>query len=74
MSNQRLRRGILEYLKKRQLPSVLSVDVETEDGVATLRGVVTSPYARWACRECCRHVTGVIRVIDELQIEGEHPA
>ncbi len=31
-------------------------------------GELASREAKWQCLECCRHVAGVLRVIDQLRV------
>ena len=47
------------------------VHAEVEGGIVTLRGRVPSERDRSLCTDCCRHVPGVLRVIDELVAEAE---
>ena len=68
MSDQQLQRGIVELVKARRIPGLSAFDVEAHNGVVVIHGSVPSEFSRWACRECCRHVTGVRRVVDELRV------
>uniref|UniRef100_A0A7V4JPN0 BON domain-containing protein n=1 Tax=Thermodesulfobacterium geofontis TaxID=1295609 RepID=A0A7V4JPN0_9BACT len=47
----------------------LSIDVDTVNGVVTLTGAVTSEYQKKKAIEHARSVSGVIKVIDNLQIK-----
>ena len=67
MSDSQLTHGIHELLKARRIAGVHAFYVELHNGVAVIRGRVASPFAKWACYECCRRVPGVRRVVDELQ-------
>jgi BON domain-containing protein len=60
-----LKRRIVNYLSQR-LPNVTTVNVETHDGTAILRGTVPSRSIQTRCVDCCRHVAGVLNVIDRL--------
>lgn len=44
--------------------------IEQNEGVITLRGRVASAHSKWQSLSCARHIPGVLRVIDELDIEG----
>jgi carbon storage regulator len=44
------------------------VAVDACSGVVTLSGNLPSVHEKWLCTECCRHVSGVQRVVDELQV------
>ena len=68
MTDNRITRGIQELLKQRRIDGLGPIKVETHCGIVWIRGRVTSEFARRACYECCRRVTGVRRVIDELQM------
>lgn len=68
MSDAQLKQGVTELVKARHIAGLQSLHVEANNGVVTLEGTVESPFAHWACCECARHVTGVLRVIDRLQI------
>jgi osmotically-inducible protein OsmY len=39
-------------------------------GTAAVRGTVRSLHDKSTCIECCRHVPGVLRVVDDLVIVG----
>jgi osmotically-inducible protein OsmY len=68
MSDRQLERGIVEFLKTRRLDPVRPFHVEARDGVVTVRGAVATGFAKRACYECCRHVAGVRRVVDEVEV------
>jgi osmotically-inducible protein OsmY len=38
---------------------------------AAMRGTVRSPQDKRLCLECCRHVPGVTRVVDDLIVDDE---
>jgi hypothetical protein len=63
-----LKRRILLYLDRR-LPSLDALEVEAHHGTAVLHGTVRSTSIRWRCLDCCRHVAGVLNVIDRLVVE-----
>lgn len=56
---------IVNYLNQR-LPNVTTIKVEIHDGTVILRGTVPSHSIQWRCLDCCRHVAGVLNVIDRL--------
>jgi len=68
MSDRKIERGIQEYLKARQIGGLTVWDIQAENGIATVRGRAESVYAKRACWECCRHVTGVRAVIDLVEL------
>jgi hypothetical protein len=68
MSDRKIERGILEYLKRRRICGLTIWEVHAENGVATVRGRAFSKFAKRVCNECCRHVTGVRAVIDFVEL------
>jgi osmotically-inducible protein OsmY len=68
VSDRSLERGILELLKARHIGGLTIWEVHAHEGIATVRGRAESPFAKRACRECCRHVTGVRGVIDQIEL------
>lgn len=64
-----LRRRIVNCLHARGAVEDGNVEVEVLGGQVILHGRVPSPHAQWLCVECCRHVAGVIRLIDELEMD-----
>jgi osmotically-inducible protein OsmY len=60
-----LQRRIVNYLSQR-LPNITTIKVEIHDGTVILRGRVPSQSIQWRCLDCCRHVAGVLNVIDRL--------
>jgi len=76
------KRGIISYLSDKEITTkvklkliedpdlkALSIDVDTVNGVVTLTGTVTSEYQKKKAVEHAKSVSGVIKVIDNLQIE-----
>lgn len=49
-------------------PQAEQIEVVVQDDSVILRGVVLSESIKWQCHECCRHVAGVLNVIDELVV------
>lgn len=62
-----LKRRIFAYLHQR-LSNLGTLEVETHQGTAVLRGTVPSRTVRWRCVDCCRHVLGDLNVIDRLKV------
>jgi osmotically-inducible protein OsmY len=48
--------------------NVGTIQVEIHNGTAILRGTVPSQSAKWRCVDCCRHVAGILNVIDHLVV------
>jgi len=49
-------------------PTVGKIEVTAEYGTVTVRGQVPDRHVKWLCLECCRHVAGVNKLIDELEV------
>ena len=63
-----LERRIANYLLGHKIPALKEIEVHSDRGEVTLRGHVASFYQRQLCISCCRHVAGVIDVIDKIQV------
>jgi hyperosmotically inducible protein len=76
------KRGIGSYLSDKEITAkvklkliedpdlkALSIDVDTVNGVVTLTGVVTSEYQKRKAIEHAKSVSGVVKIIDNLQIK-----
>ena len=59
-------------LHTRGLCGAEQIVVKVDGGTVVLCGQVTSGEAKRLCLECCRHVAGVIRVVDQLRFFGRH--
>jgi osmotically-inducible protein OsmY len=68
VSDRNLERGILEFLKARNIGGLTIWGVHAQDGIATIRGRAQTAFAKRACSECCRRVTGVRGVIDLVEL------
>ena len=66
-----LQRRIVNYLLQR-VPALDQIRVEVYHGTAVLSGTVSSQSIRWRCLDCCRHVAGVVNVIDRLVVLPDH--
>jgi len=66
-----LRQRIMRFLRSRGLESLHEVHVDVDRGIVFLRGTIPTSHDRWLCDTCARRVAGVIRLVDELQVE-EH--
>ena len=64
-----LQRRIVSCLIARHVPGVRRVEVEAIGGRVIVRGRVPSRHVKWLCLECCRHVAGVMRLVDQLETE-----
>jgi len=62
-----LRNRIVNYLYQR-IPNLDELDVEVHQATVILSGRVPSHSDQWRCVDCCRHVAGVLNVIDRLVV------
>ncbi len=68
MSDERIARGILEFVKARHIAGLTLVEVHADHGIATIHGQAATPFAKRICWECCRRVTGVRAVVDLVEL------
>ena len=67
-----LKRRITACLSSR-LPELQGIHITVYGNTATLRGEVRSLHEKRLCLECCRHVPGVMRVVDDLTLAEQAP-
>jgi len=67
-NDQELARSITGFFQDRQLTDVTAIEIQAAGGVIVMRGRVGSERDRVLCLQCCRHVAGVVRVDDQLQV------
>jgi len=63
-------RRVVNYLSRQHFPGLRCVEVESSQGVVTIRGRVKSYHERQLCINCCQRVAGVIQLNDQVQVEG----
>jgi len=54
-----------------RIPGLQGIHITVFGNTAALRGKVRSLKEKRVCVECCRHVPGVMRVVDELIVADE---
>jgi len=69
-----LEHRIFRYLRARGLTGTESLQLEVEDGTVRVGGRLHGRSERRLCLECCRHVPGVLNVIDEVELESTQQA
>ena len=69
-SSWEIKRRIVNLLCQRGVSSVQQLNIEVENGTVTVRGTVPSFYERQICVSCCRHVPGVFRLVDEIEVDS----
>jgi osmotically-inducible protein OsmY len=65
-----LERRVLNFLAGRFLPALRRLAIESEGGVVTVRGQVSSFYEKQVALHCCRRVAGVRDLIDAVDVES----
>jgi osmotically-inducible protein OsmY len=64
-----LERRIRIFLAQKNVSALQRIAVSASEGTVKVRGRVRSFYEKQLCLSCCQHVAGVIRVIDEIEVE-----
>ena len=67
-ADEDLRRRIVNSLDAHGVSEANSLVVESNDGLVVVRGRLPSSQAKRQCVECCRHVAGVLKLVEELQV------
>ncbi len=67
LANGQLKWRIRASLKHR-IPDLADIHVTVVGNTVALRGKVRSCREKRCCIECCRHVPGVARVLDDLAV------
>lgn len=71
-ADHELARRVASSLTHHHVPSLRRLEVSAAGGVVTLRGRVHSFYEKQLSQHCCRHVPGVLRLIDAVEVSAEH--
>lgn len=66
ISDENLERRVRNYLSLRHIDGLESIRFTVVNGNVLLRGAVSTPSTKWRICEGCRHVAGVLNVIDRL--------
>lgn len=61
-----LRKRILRFLHLKNVSGIEDINAEVKGGVVTLSGRVSTARMKALCVEYCRHVAGVLHVLDDL--------
>lgn len=64
-----LEHRLVNFLHARHVPGTESVHFDVRRGTVVVSGPLGSARAKWLCIECCRHVAGVVKLVDELIVE-----
>lgn len=64
-----LEHRLVNFLDARHVPGRELVHLDVHGGTVIVRGPLHSAREKWLCIECCRHVAGVIKLVDEIVVE-----
>ena len=64
-----VKRRITNLLVQRNAAAFRKIDIEVIGGTVILRGTVNSFYERQLCLACSQQVSGVLKLVDEIQVE-----
>lgn len=64
-----LEHRLVNFLHARHVPGSGEIGLDAHGGTVIVHGPLISAHAKWLCIECCRHVAGVINLVDETVIE-----
>lgn len=74
VSDLELEERVRIFLNQRNVPSLRHVSVSAENGTVRLRGRVRTYYEKQLCVSCCKHVAGVMKIVDETRVERKATA
>jgi hypothetical protein len=74
LDNDELQRRVVGFLDSRGISGVGGLQVTVADGMVVVKGCLPSPYDQRLCVEGCRHVPGVVGVVDRTRISRAAPA
>lgn len=66
-----LENRIARFLHQRHVPNCTRIKAHAHGGTVVVSGKLPSRQAERLCIECCRHVAGVIKLIDNLEVKTE---
>jgi hypothetical protein len=65
-----LQRRVHAFLADRHYQALRRLQIEVKDGVVLLSGTLPTFHQRQVALDCARHVAGVLRVIDRLNVSN----
>jgi osmotically-inducible protein OsmY len=63
-----LEQRVTNFLKLQRIPGSRAIQAQANQGVVTLRGMVSSFYHRQLCAHASHRVAGVRGIIDEINV------
>lgn len=65
-----LEHRLVNFLHARHVPECERLHVRASSGTVVVQGRLASDRTKWLCVECCRHVAGVIKLVDEIDVDS----
>ena len=63
-----LERRVVSHLLQKHHPSLRLVEVTATNGTVVLHGKLNSFYEKQLCLNTCQRVSGVVKVVDEMEV------
>ena len=70
-ANHDLKRRVANYLRQQHQLELGAVEISAENGTVLLQGKLKSTYDKQLCLQACQRVAGVVRIVDELEVERQ---
>jgi osmotically-inducible protein OsmY len=70
-SDRDLERRVKGLLARQHLASLRAIQVDSQMGVVTISGRVSSFYERQLCITCCQKLTEVVKLNDQVEVARE---
>ena len=66
-----LENRIANFLHQRKVPAGEYLQADAHLGTVVVSGQLPTRHAKWLCMECCRHVAGVIKLVDNVVVQPD---
>lgn len=68
--DQELAKRVIASLANHRPPGATKLRIHAKACQIVISGKVMSEHDKWLSLQCCQHVAGVVRVIDQLVVSG----
>lgn len=72
-ADQDLERRVANCLYARHLPGLRHLNIEADRGTVRVSGQVSSFHEKQIVQHVCRHVAGVLRMVDDVEVAKARP-
>jgi len=72
-SDRALEDRVMRFLEAKHVPALRYLEVKAQAGIVTLTGRVYTFYEKQLCNQCCRRVSGVRQLVNEVDVVGTMP-